>query len=115
MVDIKSIPNDELLELYNSTTTGSKIQLNTQELLETVVNEYKQIEKDYLKLDSNLKDKIAMVDISCVLEEYNPNDKYVIITDTGYIKSSNNVYDLIDTEFLSINSVGTDYENEYVK
>lgn len=115
MVDIKSIPNDELLELYNSTTTGSKIQLNTQELLETVVNEYKQIEKDYLKLDSNLKDKIAMVDISCVLEEYNPNDKYVIITDTGYIKSSNNVYDLIDNEFLSINSVGTDYENEYVK
>lgn len=115
MVDIKSIPSKELLELYNSTTTGSKIQLNTQELLETVVNEYKQIEKDYLKLDSNLKDKIAMVDISCVLEEYNPNDKYVIITDTGYIKSSNNVYDLIDTEFLSINSVGTDYENEYVK
>jgi len=115
MVDIKSIPSKELLELYNSTTTGSKIQLNTQELLETVVNEYKQIEKDYLKLDSNLKDKIAMVDIDCVLEEYNPNDKYVIITDTGYIKSSNNVYDLIDTEFLSINSVGTDYENEYVK
>lgn len=115
MVDIKSIPNDELLELYNSTTTGSKIQLNTQELLETVVNEYKQIEKDYLKLDSNLKDKIAMVDISCVLEEYNPNDKYVIITDNGYIKSSNNVYDLIDPEFLSINLVGTDYENEYVK
>lgn len=115
MLDIKSIPSDELLELYNSTTTGSKIQLNTPELLEPILEEYKQIEKDYLKLDTNLKDMIAMVDISCVLEEYNPNDKYVIITDTGSIISSNNVYDLIDTEFLSINSVGTDYENEYVK
>lgn len=115
MVDIKNIPSDELLELYNTYTTGDKIQLNTHELLEPILEEYKQIEKDYLKLDSKLRDKIAIVDISCVLEEYNPNDKYVIITDNGYIKSSNNVYDLIDTEFLSMNSVGTDYENEYVK
>jgi hypothetical protein len=115
MVDIKSIPNDELLELYNTYTDGDKIQLNTPELLEPILEKYKQIEKNYLKLDSKLRNKIAMVDVDCVLEEYNPNDKYVIITDNGYIKSSNNVYDLIDPEFLNINLVGTDYENEYVK